>query len=157
MFYFQFFAHHSATWSLLPGGFPNILSYLYRLSRARRVVENAFGLLQSRMRVLGTTLQLKPEVVVKVTMAACVMHNLILERHPAAVSDVDHEDAAHNLVRGAWREDVHPLPGLQHRGVNHPRGAKEMRDYLAQYYSSEAGSVPWQDQMVYPRGRRNVQ
>ena len=120
------------------------------------MVENAFGLLQARMRVFGTTLNLKPEVVIKITMAACVMHNLILDRHPAAATEVAHEDPDHNIVAGSWRQEVNALEGLRHQGQNYPRRAKDIRDYLAKYYSSDAGAVPWQDKMVYPRGRPNV-
>ena len=128
--------------------------YSYRLSRARRVVENAFGLLQARMRVFGTTMQQQPPVVRIVTMCGCVMHNLILDRYPNAVFEVDNEDAEHNLIPGAWRQEQNIMEGLLNpRGHNYTRQAKAVRDYLAQYYCSEAGAVPWQERIVYPRGR----
>ena len=128
--------------------------FSYRLSRARRVIENAFGLMQARLRVFGTTMHQQPEVVKTITMCGCVLHNLILDRYPFSVADVDHEDAQHNLVPGAWREGQQPLEGLVIRpGHNYTRHAKAVREYLAEYYSSEAGAVAWQERMVYPRGR----
>ena len=123
--------------------------YSYRLSRARRVVENAFGLLQARMRVFGTTMQQEPQVVKTITMCACVMHNLILERNPFSHTEVDHEDGLHNLQPGAWRDEVSIMQGLQHlHGQNYTRQAKGIRDYLSHYYTSEAGAVPWQDRLA---------
>ena len=129
--------------------------FSYRLSRARRVVENAFGLLQARLRVFGHTFQQKPNIVKTITMCGCVLHNLILERFPAANHPVDYEDAQHNLVPGQWREDANILAGLQRpTGRNYARLIKAQRDQLAHYYSSEAGAVPWQDRMVYLGGVR---
>ena len=128
--------------------------FSYRLSRARRVVENAFGLLTSRLRVFGTTMQLQPSVVKIITMCGCVMHNLILNRYPHLPVEVDHEDEEHNVIPGAWREDNNGLEGLYNpRGQNYATQPKQMRDHLAHYYSSEVGAVPWQENMVYPRGR----
>ncbi|XP_064115217.1 uncharacterized protein LOC135221346 [Macrobrachium nipponense] len=63
--------------------------FSYRLSRARRVVENSFGLLQMRRRVFGTTMQHDVQVCKKITMWACVMHNLALQRYPLGGTDVD--------------------------------------------------------------------
>ena len=132
---------------------PHEKIFSYRLSRARRVVENAFGLLQARLRVFGTTLQLDPKVVKTVTMCGCVLHNLLLEKYPFATAEVDHEDGQHNMIPGAWRGMVN-LEGLHdRRGHNYSRQAKNIREYLAHYYSSEAGAVPWQERIVFPRGR----
>ena len=52
----------------------------YRLSRARRVVENAFGILANRWRVFLTTIHLTPETVDSVVLATCALHNLLCER-----------------------------------------------------------------------------
>ncbi|XP_076030909.1 uncharacterized protein LOC143019095 [Oratosquilla oratoria] len=73
--------------------------YSYRLSRARRVVEkNAFGILQMRLRFFGTTIQQGPKVVKLLTMCGCVLYNLILDHYPFAPTDVDREDAQHNML-----------------------------------------------------------
>ena len=45
----------------------------YRLSRARRVVENAFGMLANRFRAFLTTIKLSPDKVVDFVLAACFM------------------------------------------------------------------------------------
>ncbi|XP_064079431.1 putative nuclease HARBI1 [Macrobrachium nipponense] len=77
---------------------PTKRMYSYRLSRARRVVENAFGLLQMRWRVFGTTMQHDVQVCKKITLCSCVMRNLALQRYPLAGTDVDYEDQHHNVV-----------------------------------------------------------
>lgn len=67
----------------------------YRLSRARRVVENAFGILANRFRVLLNTIPLRPEKAKLITQACCALHNFLKEEtgiayvgnHPEAEID----------------------------------------------------------------------
>ena len=47
----------------------------YRLSRARRVVENAFGIMSQRFRIFNHPIPLLPDRVEIVTMTACCLHN----------------------------------------------------------------------------------
>lgn len=49
--------------------------YNYRLSRARRVIENTFGILVSKFRVFEKPISLKLESVEKVVLACCTLHN----------------------------------------------------------------------------------
>jgi len=51
--------------------------YNYRLSRACRVVENAFGILTQKFRLFNGRIQLSPENADKVVLAACVLHNYL--------------------------------------------------------------------------------
>lgn len=50
--------------------------YNYRLSRARNV-ENAFGLLASRFRIFHTSLAVRPESIIKIVLACCILHNFL--------------------------------------------------------------------------------
>jgi hypothetical protein len=65
----------------------------YRLSRARRIVENGFGILAGRWRCLTTTLGQAPENAAKVTTACVDLHNLVrMRRGRPQPGEVDGED-----------------------------------------------------------------
>jgi hypothetical protein len=124
----------------------------YRLSRSRRVVENAFGILCNRFRVFLTTIALAPDKVQSVVMAACALHNYLL-----ANSDTrymvpglsDREDSeTHRLVTGQWNQQQQlQSTGLPHN--NNPKlSAKRKRDVLTSYFVSKEGEVPWQWNMI---------
>lgn len=49
----------------------------YRLSRARRIVENAFGILVSRFRIFHTSINLRLDNIDIVVMASCALHNFL--------------------------------------------------------------------------------
>lgn len=53
----------------------------HRLSRARPVVENAFGILAHEWRVFLTTIKLSPDKVTDIILAACCLHNLMVEKN----------------------------------------------------------------------------
>jgi len=62
-------------------------TYNYRLSRARRVVGNAFGVLTQKFRLFYGRIQLSPENAEKVVLAACVLHSYL--RNDVSVEDCD--------------------------------------------------------------------
>ena len=49
----------------------------YRLSRARRVVENAFGILAIHFQILLSSLQHEPSTVKLIVTTCMVIHNLV--------------------------------------------------------------------------------
>ena len=127
----------------------------YRLSRARRVVENAFGVLQMRWRVFGRTQQCRPSVVKKVVLCACILHNMLMHRQPPAPHHVDRDDYLLNVIPGEWREEENLMAPLdpQHVGRNPSNDAKTARNYLAHHYASPEGALRYQDDRIYPAGR----
>ncbi|CAH2005050.1 unnamed protein product [Acanthoscelides obtectus] len=125
----------------------------YRLSRARRVVENAFGILTSVFRCLRKPMLLEPEKVEKITMACVTLHNFL--RRNAQAKDLytppgsfDAEDLElGTLTEGAWRKDSEVLQSfLPIKKVARKSSyiAKEIRDEFSEYFVSEIGQVPWQ-------------
>ena len=62
----------------LKGITPSQRVYNYRLSRARRVIENAFGVLANRWRVFLTTIKLHPDKVITIVEACICLHNMMI-------------------------------------------------------------------------------
>lgn len=82
--------------------------YNYRISRGRRIVENAFGILAQRFRFLQNCVCLQPVVVEKMVLASCALHNFLRSRSSARIylrtGDVDLEHSeTHDVQEGAWR------------------------------------------------------
>ncbi|WAR25316.1 hypothetical protein MAR_011020 [Mya arenaria] len=119
----------------------------YRCSRARRVVENAFGILANRFRCLLTTLGMRPSTVTKTVMACMTLHNPMRTRYANIQNaDLDREDEQGQFIAGAWRDQA-VLEDVQAagNGLRLTGPGKELRAYLKNYFCSPAGSLPWQD------------
>ena len=121
----------------------------YRISRARRIVENAFGILTNRFGCLLNTFRQKKETVSTIVKAGIVLHNMLRSRQPLAPGMVDEEDENHDIRPGFWRNFtvLQDMEELQ-RGNIGTRLARQQRQYLAHYLNSPAGSVPWQDAYI---------
>ncbi|XP_067214458.1 uncharacterized protein [Linepithema humile] len=135
----------------------------YRLSRARRVIENAFGILVTRWRVLRTTLALHPNNVEIIISAVVCLHNFIMKKEEHIVGFksycpsgyVDYYDENGNVVSGLWRGENTPgsITRLNRVGSNHAATvAMKQQDTLAAYFTSDQGQIPWQWEIVN-RGR----
>ena len=105
-----------------------------RISRGRRVVENAFGILVLRFRVKLTTVELPPATVREVVFTCVVLHNILRSQ--------DDDDDDDDDVPGDCRLIGGAAGGGPDR--NPAREAKRQRDYLKDYFNNE-GAVAWQD------------
>ena len=76
----------------------------YLLSRARRVSENAFGILAARFRVLHTMMCLDPRKARTVVLACCTLHNMLLSKSSQSYcpsGSIDYEDENGKVIPGS--------------------------------------------------------
>ncbi|XDV11211.1 hypothetical protein PO909_000212 [Leuciscus waleckii] len=109
----------------------------YRLSRARMVVENAFGILSSRWRIFLNRINLQPKNVDTLVMAACILHNFLL---------VPSENQS--LLDEAEQLGRHMAPVRNMGGNRASTEACNVREVFCTYFTSPEGSVSWQNRMV---------
>ena len=141
------------TWMMKPFSRRNLSVeeriFNYRLSRARRIVENAFGILGNRFQCLLGSLRQESQTVEEIVMSCCTLHNIMRIRYPAAQNAVlDQYDQNQQLVPGAWRDEVNMQDMNQVLGGNASAEAKRQRLLLKHYVNSPQGAVPWQDRMI---------
>lgn len=110
----------------------------YRLSRARRLSENAFGILANRWRMYHRKVPVSPDSVVSLVKATVVLHNMLQSRSKMSEAD----------VAKATKDDPHihngilrPLLRAGHRPANE---AARVRDKFKDYFVSARGAVAWQ-------------
>uniref|UniRef100_A0A1X7TJV4 DDE Tnp4 domain-containing protein n=2 Tax=Amphimedon queenslandica TaxID=400682 RepID=A0A1X7TJV4_AMPQE len=80
----------------------------YRLSRARRIIENSFGILAARWRIFRRPIIANTDHAVSFSKAAIVLHNYINKTEKSTYCPpgyIDGEDGAGNIIRGSWRND----------------------------------------------------
>ena len=123
----------------------------YRLSRARRIVENVFGIMSVVFRVFRKPIPLRPVNAELVVMACVYLHNFLRRNNSSSArytlnTTFDSEDAAHNVVEGSWRRELtnNNMRDLSVQGRPPPQPAAVIRNHFAEYFSSAQGSVPWQ-------------
>lgn len=123
----------------------------YRLSRARRVVENAFGILANRFQILLTTMQHRPSTVKLIVKTCLILHNLMRTRYPGLQNQqLDRaENDVRDFVPGAWREGRNLEDTQTAHGANTAsKDGKKQRNLLRHWVNSAPGAVPWQDRMI---------
>ncbi|XP_048755473.2 uncharacterized protein LOC125666342 [Ostrea edulis] len=122
----------------------------YRLSRARLVSENAFGIISNRFQILASKMNHLPSTARLIVKTCCILHNLMRMHYPV----MNNALIEHDEIRG------NPVPGARRRGRNlhdtvivtgnnnQNKDGKKIRNLLKHWCNSEVGSVPWQDRMV---------
>ena len=127
----------------------------YRLSRARRTIENDFGILSARWRILYSPIRAKVENVENYVLACLTLHNYLRCTDNASYCPqgfVDSYDSTGNLKEGEWRKSQCQSRGLLQinrvKGSRYSNQAIKIRNDLQSFVNSEEGSVSWQEHYV---------
>ncbi|XP_062500264.1 uncharacterized protein LOC134177497 [Corticium candelabrum] len=107
----------------------------YRLSHARRIIENSFGILTARWLIFRRPIIASPDNVDIFIQAAIAQHNYLRTTQSTVCCSrgfSDAEDAAGNIIEGTWRSEVagdNGLNGVCSLGSNmHSRSAAPVRN-----------------------------
>lgn len=120
----------------------------YRLSRARRCIENSFGILAARWRIFHKTIHAFPENAEKIVKATVCLHNYILcvgEGNKYCNEYYDKDKSG-----SWWNEQVSTnnalgtITGVRRVGTRNAKSdAIQYRDIMKDYLCN-VGTVPWQ-------------
>jgi len=107
----------------------------YRLSRARRYVECAFGVLANKWRVLHSAMLVEPNFADDVVKACCILHNYVRLR-----DGYKFEDTLSNNLEDFQNRNSNRNLGARQQGI-------EIREYFSEYFMN-SGSVPFHYRFV---------
>ncbi|XP_055627766.1 uncharacterized protein LOC129778273 [Toxorhynchites rutilus septentrionalis] len=108
----------------------------YRLSRGRKSIECAFGMLTSKFEIFQRPILCQEESAISIIKSACVLHNFIkLREGTFSIPQV----AKHNrLYRNI----------LAHNSSTNKKSPSELRDYLKSYFLRPENALQWQDNYI---------
>ena len=108
----------------------------YWLSRARRVMENAFGILSQKFQIYQRTLYSLLDNADNIIFATCILHNYLRDQG-IGLSDM-----------GSSANVQSNITKIPNQGGSAHQSAFEVRDKFKQFFNSPSGSVPWQNERV---------
>ncbi len=124
----------------------------YRLSRCRRISENAFGILANRWRVFRSHILVSPDKATLIALGAITLHNFLRSNSrigkiyiPPGLAD-QFDPVTGELTPGLWRATDGALPweDIGRLGSSNATfHAKEIRKEFTEYFAME-GAVSWQ-------------
>ena len=107
----------------------------YRLSRARRYVECAFGILTNKWRIFHRPLNVNMDFGISIVKACCVLHNYVRDRDGFQYDDTLSISGLENIDKDRCTERAGP-------------SLNQYRNLWAEYFVSVEGKLPWQDGMI---------
>jgi hypothetical protein len=134
------------------------LIFNYRLSRARRVIENTFGILVQRWRILRKPIIGNVTTCESIVRACVALHNFVQKseddiplsrRRYCPTGYTDYFDANGELHLGAWRDEGVGLNSVRRLGSNNSsRIVQSIKDTLSRYFMSDVGALCWQYRQI---------
>lgn len=133
-------------YKIIPSQLQRIFNY--RLSRARRIIENTFGILAQKFRIFRTTIIADVTLVEKITNCSVCLHNWLRDKNSNYIyKGLVDRDINGKIIPGDWRNNNNNLRSLQPINRNPTVEAKKVRDSFAQYFNT-VGSVEWQNNVT---------
>lgn len=113
----------------------------YRLSRARRTTENAFGIMASYFRIFFTPIHTNIDRIDNIVLASCILHNMMRTEKIISPAELTFGNVDNVVLP---RHNLFPLINTTGR----PNAeASVIRDTFKNYFNG-TGTVDWQDRMV---------
>ena len=126
----------------------------YRLSRARRVSENAFGILSAVFRILRKPMLLEPPTARLIVLTLVHLHNFLRKNksttlyNPPGMIDVECSDTG-QIRNGLWRKNSSnsELINFDRTARRSSNSAQQVRNEFSEYFMSPEGELYFQYNM----------
>lgn len=122
----------------------------YRLSRARRTIENSFGLLVSLWRILKKPIEATVDNTTSIVKAIICLHNWLRKQdkdNNYIQENMVDRNEENDFIPGLWRDEVEDNSAFKDARIHGnnfaSRAAVTIRDEFCDYFNAE-GAVPWQ-------------
>ncbi|XP_025265863.1 protein ALP1-like [Camponotus floridanus] len=116
----------------------------YRFSRARRTVENAFGIFANKWRIFHTSICMLPETVNIILTASVCLHNYVLKEEQHNEYKYYSQEIIRENDNTMWLSSS----GVEECSGN-VRDGQAQRDKLCEYFVSSAGRLEWQYDYIH--------
>lgn len=104
----------------------------------------------AKFRLLQRAIETNFDNAIKAVQAITCLHNFLMAESENKMNPTNFADSPDD-EDGLWRRSVEPLPSIQMTSKyasKNKREADEMRSILKDYFLSDEGAVPWQNQKI---------